>query len=88
MKFCDNEKMYNIISSKCERFSRSKSYKKTINGCIEDRDVLQNPTQVVPNATFDKCLIRSNITLIVVMHPSEEKRSERSLIKVAQYILT
>ena len=88
MKFCDNEKMYNIISSKCERFSRSKSYKKTINGCIEDKDVLQNPTQVVPNATFDKCVIRSNITLIVVMHPSEEKRSERSLIKVAQYILT
>ena len=89
MIFCDNGKMYNIISSKCERFSCSKSYKKAINGCIEDKDVLQNPNQVVPKATFDKCLIRSNITLIVVMHPSKEKRSERSLIsKVAQYILT
>ena len=74
MKFCDNGKIYNIISSKCERFSCSRSYKKTINGCIEDKHILQNLIQVVPNATFDKCLTQSNITLIVVMHPSKENR--------------
>ena len=74
MKFCDNGEIYNIISSKCERFSCSIGYKKTINGCIEDKDILQNPVQVVPNATFEKCLIQNNITMIVVMHPSKENR--------------
>ena len=90
MKFCDNGEIYNIISSKCERFSCSIGYKKTINGCIEDKDILENPVQVVPNATFDKCLIQNNITMIVVMHPSKENQvsSERSFIKATQYIVT
>ena len=74
MKFCDNGEIYNIIGSKCEKFSCSRGYKKTINGCIQDKDILQNPVQVVPNATFDKCLIQNNITMIAVMHLSKENR--------------
>ena len=74
MKFCDNGEIYNIISSKCERFSCSTGYKKTVNGCFEYKDRLQNPVKVVHNATFDKCLIESNVTMTVVMYPSEENR--------------
>ena len=74
MKFCNNGKIYNIISSKCERFFCSRGYKKTVNGCFEYKDRLQNPVIVVHNATFDKCLIESNVTMIVVINPSEENR--------------
>ena len=72
MKFCDNGEIYNIISSKCEIFSCLRGYKKTETGCFEDKNTLENPMKVVSNATFDKCLTKSNITMIVVMYPSKE----------------
>ena len=72
MKFCDSGKIYNIISSRCEIFSCSRGYKKSVNGCFQDKDTLESQIEVVPNATFDKCLIRNNITMIVVMYPSKD----------------
>ena len=72
MKFCDSGKIYNIISSRCEIFYCSRGYKKSVNGCFQDKDTLESQIEVVPNATFDKCLIRNNITMIVVMYPSKD----------------
>ena len=79
-KFCKNGEIYNIIRSRCERFSCSRGYKKNVNGCFKDKDILQNPMKVVPNATFDKCLIQRNITMIVVCRIVESRLSPNKVL--------
>ena len=61
--FCDHGEVYNIINSKCEKFTCPDGYKKSRNSCIKDNDILQSPrtVQVLRNPSFDRCLVQTNI---------------------------
>ena len=69
--FCGSGEVYNVISSECEEFSCLKGYRKSGNGCLKDQGLMKS-TQNVHNSSFDRCLTRSTISMIVSMYPFEK----------------
>ena len=59
--FCQNREFYNIITSKCEMFSCSSGYERVGNTCHKLK--ISNAI-TIKNATFDRCLIRDEVSLI------------------------
>ena len=82
--FCGSGEVYNIISSKCEQFSCSKGYKKSGIGCFKDQGLMKS-TQTAHSNSFDRCLTRSKISMIVLMYPF--KKNETFSIEVLKMTL-
>ena len=63
--FCQDREFYNIITSKCEMFSCSSGYERVGNTChkLKISNVIN-----IENATFDRCLIRDEVSLIYQMN--------------------
>ena len=75
--FCGSGEIYNIISSKCEKFTRSEGYRKSINSCVKDNDVLQSPSrvQVLRNPSFDRCLIQTDIWMTAKVYDAKTNKT-------------
>ena len=63
--FCQDKEFYNIITSKCEVFSRSSGYEKIGSTCHK---VKTSKVIVIENANFDRCLIRDEVSFIYEMN--------------------
>ena len=63
--FCQDREFYNIITSKCEVFSCSSGYDRVGNTChkLKISNVI-----TIKNATFDRCLIKDEVSLIYQMN--------------------
>ena len=75
--FCDRGEVYNIINSKCENFTCSEGYRKSVNSCIKDNDILQSPRtiRVLRNPSFDKCLVQTNIWMTAKVHDGKTNKT-------------
>ena len=60
---CGEDKLYNILSGKCEVFSCSENYEKVGSTC-QEKSFSHKPVWI-SNPTFDKCIIRKTVSLIV-----------------------
>ena len=63
--FCQDKEFYNIITSKCEVFSCSSGYEKIGNTCHK---VKTSKVIVIENASFNRCLIRDEVSFIYEMN--------------------
>ena len=84
-KFCDSGEVYNIINSKCEKFTCSEGYKKSINSCIKDNNVFQSPhtIQILRNPSFDRCLVQTNIWMAAkVQDAKTDKATLQEVLEV------
>ena len=68
-RFCENGKLYNIITSKCEVFSCSTGYQKIGNVC--QRNKLAKVI-FVERPSFDRCLIREKVSVIAETNTTVE----------------
>ena len=63
---CGEDKLYNILSGKCEVFSCSENYEKVGSTCQEKKSFSEKNFWI-SNPTFDKCIIRKTVSLIVLI---------------------
>ena len=63
---CGEDKLYNILSGKCEVFSCSENYEKVGSTCQEKN--FSHKFFWIRNPTFDKCIIRKTVSLIALIN--------------------